>query len=77
MRHGDFAFCAPFLPPAARAVWKNAADCGEAPVALPEDTLLALLRTASIRADCGPARQTALTSGSARRSIRHIRSRML
>ncbi|MFR4239482.1 MAG: nucleotidyltransferase family protein [Butyricicoccus sp.] len=46
LRHGDFAFCAPFLPPAARAVWKNAADCGEAPVALPEDTLLALLRTA-------------------------------
>ena len=30
----------------------------------------------SIRADFGPARQTALTSGSARRSIRHIRSRM-
>ena len=46
MRDGDFAFCAPFLPPAARAVWKKAADCGEAPVALPEDTLLALLRTA-------------------------------
>ena len=46
LRDGDFAFCAPFLPPAARAVWKKAADCGEAPVALPEDTLLALLRTA-------------------------------
>lgn len=46
LRNGDFAFCAPFLPPAARAVWKKAADCGEAPVALPEDTLLALLRTA-------------------------------
>ena len=46
LRDGDFAFCAPFLPPAARAVWKEAADCGEAPVALPEDTLLALLRTA-------------------------------
>ena len=27
-------------------MWKKAADCGEAPVALPEDTLLALLRTA-------------------------------
>lgn len=46
LRDGDFAFCAPFLPPAARAVWKKAADCGEAPVTLPEDTLLALLRTA-------------------------------
>lgn len=46
LRDGDFAFCAPFLPPAARAVWKKAAGCGEAPVALPEDTLLALLRTA-------------------------------
>lgn len=46
LRAGDLAFCAPFLPPAARAVWKKAADCGEAPVALPEDTLLALLRTA-------------------------------
>ena len=46
LRNGDFAFCAPFLPPAARAVWKKAADCGEAPVALPENTLLALLRTA-------------------------------
>ena len=46
LRDGDFAFCAPFLPPAARAVWKEAADRGEAPVALPEDTLLALLRTA-------------------------------
>ena len=31
----------------------------------------------STKADCGPARQTALTSGCARRSIRHIRSRML
>ena len=46
LRDGDFAFCVPFLPPAARAVWKKAADCGEAPVALPKDTLLALLRTA-------------------------------
>ena len=27
-------------------MWKKAADCGEAPVTLPEDTLLALLRTA-------------------------------
>ena len=46
LRDGDFAFCAPFLPPPCRAVWNEAADCGEAPVALPEDTLLALLRTA-------------------------------
>ena len=46
LRDGDFAFCEPFLPPAARAVWREAVDRGEAPVSLPEDTLLALLRTA-------------------------------
>ncbi len=46
LRDGDFAFCAPFLSPAARAVWHEAVDRGEAPVALPEDMLLALLRTA-------------------------------
>ena len=46
LRDGDFAFCAPFLPPPCRAVWNEAVSRGEAPVALPEDTLLALLRTA-------------------------------
>lgn len=46
LREGDFAFCAPFLPPAAQTVWQQAVSRGGAPVSLPEDTLLALLRTA-------------------------------
>ena len=46
LRAGDLAFCAPFLPPPCRAVWNEAVSRGEAPVLLPEDTLLALLRTA-------------------------------
>lgn len=46
LRAGDLAFCTPFLPPPCRAVWNEAVSRGEAPVLLPENTLLALLRTA-------------------------------
>ena len=46
LRTGDLTFCAPFLPPPCRAVWNEAVSRGEAPVLLPEDTLLSLLRTA-------------------------------
>lgn len=45
LREGDFAFCTRFMPPAAQTVWQQAVACGQAPVSLPEDTLLALLRT--------------------------------
>ena len=34
LRDGDFAFCAPFLPPPCRAVWNEAVSRGEAPVLL-------------------------------------------
>ena len=46
LRAGDEAFCAPYLPEGTREVWSRAAAAGEAPVSLPEETLLALLRAA-------------------------------
>ena len=46
LRAGDGAFCAPYLPEGTQAVWTRTVAAGEAPVSLPEDTLLALLRTA-------------------------------
>lgn len=46
LRAGETARCAPYLLPDTLAIWQHAVQAGAAPVNLPEDTLLALLRAA-------------------------------
>ena len=46
LRAGETARCAPYLPLDTLAIWQRAVRAGAAPVNLPEDMLLALLRAA-------------------------------
>lgn len=51
LREGDEAFCLPYLPEASAEILRRERECGGAPVTLPEETLLALLRSALFRGE--------------------------